>query len=182
MQRLRFSCLFFFTIIFSCQVARADELATFGDWHVRASGKVLEAYTSSSPTTTFGLYCSDNQCVFYLHNDLICQTGARSLALMSSINSAASLSTECTRIGANMFQILHPFHDVLKTIKLGGIVSFAAPLQTGQIGINGFSLRGSTEAITRVLEEASKRNKSPEHQAPSTKPLPGAKNPQDILL
>ena len=184
MHKLSLNLLFIFSSLLNCQALLADELVTLGDWHATAKGNTLEAYTSSGSTSTFGLYCADNQCVFYLHNGLSCKAGSRSLALMSSVNSAASLSTECTNIGTKIFQILHPFADVLNTIKQGGIVSFAAPLQTGQIGINTFSLLGSNEAISRVLNLAAKRNQNSQSQPqpPSLKPLPGAKRPQDIQL
>ena len=164
------------------QALLADELVTLGDWRATAKGNSLEAFTSSGSSATFGLYCADNQCVFYLHNGLSCQAGSRSITLMSSVNSAASLSTECANIGANKFQILHPFADVLRTIKQGGIVNFAAPLQTGQIGISSFSLLGSNEAINRVLTLAATRNPSPQPQPPADKTLPGSKRPQDIIL
>lgn len=181
-MQLSLKCLFVFASLFSCQALPADELVTLGEWRASAKGNSLEAYTSSGPTGTFGLYCADNQCVFYLHNGLICQSGSRSLVLMSSVNSAASLSTECTNIGANMFQILHPFADVLRTIKQGGRVNFASPLQSGQIGISSFSLLGSNEAISRVLNMASKRNPNSQPQPPADKTLPGSKRPQDIIL
>jgi hypothetical protein len=172
-----------FIQLVTCSV-NAAEIASYQDWHVQTGPNFVEAYTSPNANASFGLYCSGDQCMFYLHDALICQPGGISPVLMSSVNSAASLSIQCTQVGGAVFQILDPFVNVFNTIRNGGGVSFATPLQNGTFAINVFSLQGSGEAIKRALVEAaqSKQKNLPQTQPPSNQPIPGSKRLQDIVI
>jgi hypothetical protein len=154
----------------------ASELRGYQDWHVQATPNAIEAYTSPNSSTTFGLYCAGDQCMFYLRDPLLCKPGATSPILMSSIQSAAALSIKCVQINGSLFQILDPFVLVLDTIRQGGVVSFAVPLQNGTFGVTSYSSRGSNEAIKQVLKEAAQsKYKTPPKPSENT-PIPGKPN------
>ena len=176
---IRSLCVLAFSSISS--VIHADQLATYQDWKVQTGPNSIEAYTSGADTS-FGLYCSGDECLFYLHNKLLCQPGSVSPALMSGVNAASSLVVRCTQVGGNLFQILDPFASVLETIKKGGAISFAVPLQAGTFGISSFSLNGSSEAIKRTIFEAGKRKRAPAPQTPNKPPTPGTQKPQNIFI
>jgi hypothetical protein len=70
---------------------------------------------------------------------------------MTSVNASASLTIQCTEVHGKTFRILDPFVTVLNTVKQGGVVSFAMPLQNGTFGITNYSLHGSDEVVKRAL-------------------------------
>ena len=142
-------CLASSLSLFSCGLLAAERQA-IGDWQLQSTLNSIEASTSNGGTS-FGLYCQADQCMFYLHDTLMCQPGARSPILMSGVGNAASLSIQCTQIGGVLFQILEPFNTVFDELKKGGLVSFAVPLQNGSFGVSRFSLNGATEAVRRAL-------------------------------
>jgi hypothetical protein len=139
----------------------AAEKVTFGDWMVQTSPGSIEASTSVGETS-FGLYCQTDQCMFYLHDSLRCQPGAKSPTLMSGTGSAASVNIQCTQINGVLFQILEPFNVVLEEVKRGGFVSFAVPLQNGTFGVSRFSLNGGFDAVKKALQEAGKNRPAPQ--------------------
>ena len=185
----------------------AAEKIIFGDWTVQTSPGSIEASTSVGENS-FGLYCQADQCMFYLHDSLRCQPGAKSPTLMSGSGSAASLNIQCTQINGVFFQILEPFNAVLEEVKRGGFVSFAVPLQNGTFGISRFSLNGGFDAVKKALQEAGKnrpapqiiqiipptllipslppvRQSQPMQPTPPvqpTQPVPGSKRLQDIMI
>lgn len=144
----------------------------------------IEAYTSPNVNSTFGLYCSEGQCIFYLYDPMRCQPGSVSPVLMSGVDSAASVSVRCSQVGNNLFQILEPFNAIFETIKRGMVVSFAKPLSDGTLAVHTYSLQGSNLAVNRALSEAARNVKQspaqPKVKPPSIEPIPGAKKLQDI--
>ncbi|MBU3551658.1 hypothetical protein [Polynucleobacter sp. MWH-Berg-3C6] len=186
MHSLKINLVFIIYVLFIPWSVKASEVAIYQDWHVLATPTTIEAYTSPNPNSSFGLYCNIDQCMFYLHDALLCRPGAVSPVLMSSIQSASSLSMRCSLIGAKLFQILDPFTTVLNTLRSVGIVSFAVPLQNGTFGLATFSLQGADAAIKRALLEAaaSKNRATPQSpSSPSPSPaIPGAKKLQDISI
>ena len=185
-----FFCLLFFltswlACLMSCSSVQAEEMTAYQDWRVQKTVISIEAYTAPNANSSFGLYCSGDQCLFYLHDALLCQPGSLSPVLMSSIQSAVSISLQCTQVGGKLFQILQPFTAVLNTLKTGGIVSFAVPLQAGTFGISSFSLAGSDEAIKQTLFEAAKSKENKEWPIPQAAPkpiIPGSKKLQEIKI
>lgn len=175
---------FLYTLIFLSMngVIHSKELAKFQDWQVQTGPNSIEAYTSPNPDNSFGLYCSGDDCLFYLHNKLLCQPGGVSPALMSGVNVASSISVRCTQVNGNLFQILEPFSNVLETVRKGGIVSFSVPLQAGTFGISSFSLQGSSDAIRRTILEATKKKSAPIPQIPKSTPSPGTQKLQNIVI
>lgn len=166
----------------------AIEKAAIGDWVVQSSPRSIEASTSTG-TTSLGMYCQADQCMFYLHDNLICHPGSKSPILMSGVGSAASLTIQCAQINGVLFQILEPFNAVLNEVKRGGIASFAVPLQNGSFGVSRFSLNGGFEAVRRALQEAGNVKQAPSKPvSPPTppvqpaQPVPGSKRLQDIMI
>ncbi len=121
-----------------------------------------------------------------MHDALLCQPSLVSPVLMTSVNASASLTIQCTEVHDKTFRILDPFVTVLNTIKQGGVVSFAMPLQNGTFGITVYSLQGSDAAIKRALYEAaqSKQNApaTPPTMPPSDKAIPGSQKIEEIKI
>ena len=166
----------------------AIERVAIGNWIVQTSTGSIEASTSAG-STSFGMYCQSDQCMFYLHDSLRCHPGSRSPILMSGLGNAASLNMKCAQINGVLFQILEPFNTVLNEVKRDGIVSFAVPLQNGSFGVSRFSLNGGFEAIRQALQEAGNAKQSPlkpiSPPAPNVEPaqpVPGSKRLKDIMI
>ena len=164
----------------------ATEKAVIGNWVIQTSAGSIEASTSAG-STSFGMYCQSDQCMFYLHDSLRCHPGSRSPILMSGLGNAASLNMQCAQINGVLFQILEPFNTVLDEIRRGGIVSFAAPLQNSSFGVSRFSLNGGFEAVRKALQEAGNVKKAiPKPVDPTpAQPLqsvPGSRRLQDIMI
>lgn len=160
---------------------QAQQSLRMDDWQVQYTPNSIEAFTVGGPNSSFGMYCSGEQCLFYLHDSLLCQPGSKSPVLMSGINSTASIGLQCAQVGGVLFQILEPFNSVLDTLKTGGFVGFAVPLQNGSFGFSRFSLRGASEAIKKTLNDAA-NSKKPTPEAVPPKPIPGTQRLKEILI
>jgi len=136
-------------------VAHAEKLAS-QNWVVDMNGQTNEAYTANDSKSSFGVFCSGEKCLFYLHQALKCEPGAKYSVLMNSQAVSTALSMECTQIGGNLFQILDPFEAVLKATQAGEMIGFAVALQSGAFAVTRFSLAGAKPAIERALLEAAK--------------------------
>ncbi|MBU3617556.1 hypothetical protein [Polynucleobacter sp. JS-Polo-80-F4] len=166
MKRLLISILMLVSV--HSGFARAEKLA-FQNWVTELNGQINEAYTINGPQSSFGMFCSGEQCLFYLHQNLRCTPGEKYSVLMNGPPISSALTMECTQINGNLFQILKPFDEVLKGIQNGEAIGFAVALQSGAFAVNRFSLAGSKSAINRVMQEAnqSKQNKAiPPMQTP----------------
>jgi len=135
--------------------AQADKLA-YQNWVADLNGQSNEAYTANDPQSSFGVYCSGEKCLFYLHQALVCNPGAKYSVLMNSPTISTALSMECSKIGNNLFQILNPFESVLRAVQAGETIGFAVALQSGAFAVTRFSLVGAKSAIERTLLEAAK--------------------------
>ena len=177
-----------FLLSFLSLQATAGEKVAYQNWIVDMSGSTTEAYTANDSKSSFGVFCAADKCLFYLHQALQCQPGAKYSVLMNSATVSTALSMQCTQIGSNLFQILDPFDAVLNAVKVGDTIGFAVALQSGAFGVTRFSLAGSTDAIRRALQEAAKAVQRPSQPAPATPaPLPPANSPgmrglKDILI
>ncbi len=153
--------------------AQAQKLAS-QNWVVDLNGQKNEAYTANDSKSSFGVFCSGEKCLFYLHQALKCDPGAKYSVLMNSQAVSTALSMECTQIGGNLFQILDPFEAVLKATQTGEMIGFAVALQSGAFAVTRFSLAGAKPAIERVLLEAAKSKfrdqKTPPENTPKTAP------------
>lgn len=152
--------------------AQAEKLAS-QNWVVDLNGQVNEAYTANDSQSSFGVFCSGEKCLFYLHQALKCEPGTKYSVLMNSQTISTALSMECTQIGGNLFQILDPFDAVLKATQAGELIGFAVALQSGAFAVTRFSLVGAKPAIERALLEAAKskfkdQNPPPENAPKST--------------
>ncbi|MBU3640581.1 hypothetical protein [Polynucleobacter sp. Fuers-14] len=151
-------------------LAMAGETVSYQSWIVELNGKTNEAHTVADANTSLGLFCSGEQCLFYLHQSLNCTPGAKYSVLMNSPSISTALSMECTLINGNVFQILTPFNAVLKATQAGEVVGFAVALQSGAFAVTQFSLAGAKPAIERVLNEAANSQKREQLPAPVAPP------------
>ena len=151
-------------------LAMAGETVSYQNWIVELNGKTNEAHTVADANTSLGLFCSGEQCLFYLHQSLNCTPGAKYSVLMNSPSISTALSRECTLINGNVFQILTPFNAVLKATQAGEVVGFAVALQSGAFAVTQFSLAGAKPAIERVLNEAANSQKREQIPVPLAPP------------
>ena len=152
-------------------IAQAEKLA-FQNWVAELNGQINEAYTVNGPQSSFGMFCSGEQCLFYLHQNLRCTPGEKYSVLMNGPPISSALTMECTQINGNLFQILKPFDEVLKGIQNGEAIGFAVALQSGAFAVNRFSLAGAKPAINRVMQEA--------NQSKQTKPISPIQTPKKL--
>ena len=145
--------------------AHAEKLG-YQNWVVDLNGQSNEAYTANDSQSSFGAYCAGEKCLFYLHQALVCNPGTKYSVLMNSQTVSTALSMECSKIGANLFQILDPFEAVLRAAQVGETIGFAVALQSGAFAVTRFSLVGAKQAIERALLEAAK-SKQREQKPPS---------------
>lgn len=149
--------------------AQAEKLAS-QNWVVDLNGQTNEAYTANDSKSSFGVFCSGEKCLFYLHQALKCDPGTKYSVLMNSQAISTALSMECTQIGGNLFQILDPFDAVLKATQTGDLIGFAVALQSGAFAVTRFSLVGAKPAIERALFEAAKSKFREQKPAPENTP------------
>ena len=141
-------------------LVQAGEKIAIQNWVAELNGQVNEAYTVNGPQSSFGMFCSGEQCLFYLHQNLRCTPGEKYSVLMNGPPISSALTMECTQINGNLFQILKPFDEVLKGIQNGEAIGFAVALQSGAFAVNRFSLSGANVAIKRVMQEAAQSKKN----------------------
>ncbi len=156
-------------LLLASNVASAGEKVAYLNWVADLSGQVNEAYTINGPQSSFGMFCSTDKCLFYLHQALRCQSGEKYSVLMNSPPISAAIRMECTLIGGNLFQILEPFDQVMKGVQNGETIGFAVALQSGAFAANTFSLLGAKQAINRVMQEAN-QSKLKKQNPPATPP------------
>jgi hypothetical protein len=180
--------VFFLACFLSFQV-NAGEKVAYQNWVVDLNSGTTEAHTEVDSQSSFGMFCAADKCLFYLHQPLQCQPNAKYSVLMNSATVSTAISMQCTQIGNNIFQILDPFDAVLNAIKAGETIGFAVALQSGAFGVTRFSLAGATDAIRRVLQEASKSPQRPSQPNPVAPPVqvppansPGLRGLKDILI
>jgi hypothetical protein len=146
-----------FAVIILClsaSLVSAGEKFSYQNWVAEMGGQTNEAYTIADASTSFGTFCSNGQCLFYLHQNLNCTPGAKYSVLMNSPSISTALTMECTLINGNVFQILTPYNAVLQATQAGESIGFAVALQSGAFAVTRFSLLGAKPAIERVLTEA----------------------------
>ena len=155
--------------------AGANEKIAYQHWLVDIGAHTVEAHTANANKTTFGVFCSGDQCLFYLHQNFQCTPGTKYSVLMSSQTVANALSMECTQIGGNLFQILDPFKTILRAVQGGGTIGFALALQSGDFAVTRFSLADAKQAIDRALLEAAKTKEKSPKGVPQQNPAPRMK-------
>lgn len=152
-------------------LVHAKEKIVYQNWVVEISGQTTEAHTAIDGKSSFGVFCSEERCLFYLHQALKCEPGMKYSVLINSQMIASAVNMECTRIGGSLFQILDPFDIVLRATQAGETIGFAVALQSGAFAVTRFSLAGAKAAIERTLVEAA-RSKSRQPKAPPPTSLP----------
>ena len=160
---------------------------TSQNWILDLNGQTNEAHTANDSKSSFGVFCSGEKCLFYLHQALKCEPGTKYSVLMNSQTISTALSMECTQIGANLFQILDPFEAVLRATQVGETIGFAVALQSGAFAVTRFSLIGAKPAIERTLLEAAKSKLIPPKTSPENTPKSTPKTtpkspPKDISI
>lgn len=169
-------------ILLASLSAHAEKLVS-QNWILDLNGQINEAHTANDSKSSFGVFCSGEKCLFYLHQALKCEPGTKYSVLMNSQTISTALSMECNQIGGNLFQILDPFEAVLRASQAGEMIGFAVALQSGAFAVNRFSLAGAKPAIERALLEAAKSKFLEQKIPPKTKPKAPSIQPQkDISI
>ena len=165
----------------SCAIAA--ESVAYKNWIVDITNNTTEAHTANDSGSSFGLFCSRDSCLFYVHQNFDCKPGEKYSALVNSGAVSGPISVECAKINGTVFQILVPFNLVLEASKNAEVIGFAFPLSNGAFTVARFSLAGSAEAMKRTLIEAAKAHQ-PAAPAPSEPPIspPGSKGLKDIVI
>jgi hypothetical protein len=157
-------------------LAMAGEKIAYQSWTAELNGNTNEAYTAADANSSLGVFCSNEQCLFYLRQGLNCSPGTKYSVLLNSPSISTALTMECTLINGNIFQILTPFNAVLQATQGGDSVGFAVALQSGAFAVTRFSLLGAKQAIDRVLAEAANTKKREQ------KPIPAPSTPHILIV
>jgi hypothetical protein len=128
----------------------------FERWTLESKENITEAYTSEA-NTTFGIFCSNNQCMFYLHQPSACVPNRRYPALVRTQIQAQAITMNCTLVGNKLFLIIDPFNQILQATQLGEQISFAVSLQSPEFITTRFSLVGARQAIQETLQISAKK-------------------------
>ncbi len=146
----------------------------FDRWTLESKDAITEAYTTSDSNTTFGIFCSNNQCMFYLHQPSACVPNRRYPALVRTQIQAQAITMNCTLVGNKLFLIIDPFNQILQAAQLGEQISFVVSLQSPEFITTRFSLLGARQAITQALQISSQK-------AVPKAPLPAQPIPPKIM-
>lgn len=157
----------------------------FDRWTLESKEIITEAYTTSESNTTFGIFCSANQCMFYLHQPTACLPNQRYPALVRNQLQAQAITMKCTLVGNKLFLILEPFNTLLQATQIGEQISFAVSLQSNEFITARFSLSGARQAVTQALQISSQKAvpkvAPPVQPAPPKIPQPVRPNPKDSV-
>jgi hypothetical protein len=121
---------------------------TYGDWVVtRIAG--LQIAKSSTGNAVIGVVCvvEADSCHAYIGTDSTCNEGQRVPMLINSAVGAVQVTTQCTKIGGFLYNIIDEFDSAASAFESGGVVGFALPLASGEFRVIRFSTRGATHAI-----------------------------------
>ncbi len=163
----------------------AHAQTTVDRWTLESKEISTEAYTTSESNTTFGIFCSANQCMFYLHQPLACLPNQRYPALVRNQIQAQAITMKCTLVGNKLFLILEPFNTILQATQIGEQISFAVSLQSSDFISTRFSLSGARQAVTQALQISSQKAvpkvSPPVQPAPPKVPQPARPNAKDSV-
>ena len=141
--------------LFGSGVALAQ--TSISQWTLESKEITTEAYTAGETNTTFGIFCSANQCMFYVHQPSVCLPNQRYPALVRNQIQTHAITMKCTLVGAKLFLILEPFNTVLQVTQIGEQISFAYALQSTDFITMRFSLSGARQTIQEALQISAKK-------------------------
>ena len=142
----------------------ANGVVNYQDWYVDSGADVTEAYTHNKDQATFGFFCKEDTCIYYIsHNNgaQACPIGTKNLVLMTSGETSSAFMMTCTNLSGRTFQILDDPVAVGNAVKSGGQIGFSAALPGGNFIITTFSLNNAPAAIERAIREAKQKKLQP---------------------
>lgn len=148
----------------------AQDIQSYDRWTLEVRENQTEAYTRNDSNMTFGIYCANNQCVFYVHATTPCLPNQSYPALVSTALLSRAITMQCSLVGNKLFLIANPFNTIFQATQIGDQINFAFPIQGGEFLTTRFSLQGARQAITETLQLSSK--KITPKPAPSVPPTP----------
>lgn len=158
---------------------------SFNNWMLESKESITEAYTTSESNTTFGIFCSANQCVFYVYQPTLCLPNQRYPALLRNQLQSQAITMKCTLVGGKLFLVVEPFNTILQASQIGEHISFAVSLQSNDFITMRFSLSGARQAITQALQISSQKAipkvSPPVQPAPPKIPQPVRPNAKDSV-
>lgn len=136
----------------------------YGDWVVTLSGEYQEAYTGNDSGSTFGLFCFNGACEFYVDSNNPCTENAAIPMLINSETGALSVKSKCVHLNVQRGRTRYVYSimdtDVIDAISNGQAIGFAMPLESGKFKVVRFSLNGARDATGVVGAAMNARSKS----------------------
>lgn len=132
--------------------ARADKQRV-GDWILDIGRTYTEAFTSNNSGSTFGLFCGDGSCSFYLDTGTKCEENSKTPMLINADSGSTYVIALCIHIpGGGKIRYVNSIQDkdVVTAIATGNIIGFAFPLEGGEFKVVRFSLDGALNATQRA--------------------------------
>jgi len=162
LKKIRILCISF--LLFFTLNAWAIEEIRYQDWAVQLGVDTAEAYVSNKDNTSFGFFCKEEKCVYYLNLNLNCPTSTKNPVLMSGGEISAAFMMTCANLGGRTFQIFDDPEIVNKAVKSSKAIGFSMALPGGAFIVSQFSLNNAQAAIERVIYEAKQRKEQPQGQ------------------
>lgn len=135
----------------------AQDIQSYDRWTLEAKENQTEAYTRNDSNMTFGIYCANNQCVFYVHPTTPCLPNQSYPALVSTALLSRAITMQCSLVGNKLFLIANPFNTIFQATQIGDQINFAFPVQGGEFLTTRFSLQGARLAIAQTLQLSSQK-------------------------
>ena len=123
----------------------------FGSWAVERSGEYVEAYTSNSTGSVFGVLCSA-QCLFYIDTKTTCEEKSEYPVLVNTSAGASYMKMVCMHVEnsgrTRHVNILDDFETLKEMASSGSQIGFAVPLKDGAFKVSRFNLKGYSQAAS----------------------------------
>lgn len=146
------------SILFSSMVS-AEGLSDKekGDWLWDNANSFNYAATMNRSGSVLSQLCyfESEKCMFVIDIDIRCEPGSDYPVLVSSDNGTQHLKLSCLKNKKDTAKYLvKPFKDVESIFESSNKIGFALGLDDGKFRVERFSLKGSKEMISNMLEDA----------------------------
>lgn len=147
---------------FSSLVAASNSIETFADWSVIQAKDSVDliaiTYIKEGSYLAFRCFVNTQKCVHVFSAGFECKVGGGAPVLVNTPASALSIQTTCASNSVDYELMVDDQSQIHETLKQGGVIGFAFPVNSGLFKVVRYSLNGAGEAMGYVkkytLEQA----------------------------
>jgi hypothetical protein len=115
--------------------------------------------TTNESGSAFGMVCGTT-CVWFVNFQKHCEAGHDYPAMVNAAGGAYAIQLRCYHLDQRWLLTFAVDDDSVDTIKKGGEIGFAFPLDSGQFGVSRFSLAGGQGATLKAINIAIEKKKN----------------------